>query len=127
MQMIIGSLIPFILLAIVVMMNRYLHDRLRNTLVVAASLLLLIQVFAMRWNVVIGGQLLSKSFRGLRSGYEPHLFDREGILVAFALFVLPFVLLYLFDRVLPIESPAEAHAPPPAAPPEAGHVAPGQA
>jgi Ni/Fe-hydrogenase subunit HybB-like protein len=126
-QMIIGSLIPFILLAIVVMMNRYLHDRLRNTLVVAASLLLLIQVFAMRWNVVIGGQLLSKSFRGLRSGYEPHLFDREGILVAFALFVLPFVLLYLFDRVLPIESPAEAHAPPPAAPPEAGHVAPGQA
>jgi Ni/Fe-hydrogenase subunit HybB-like protein len=102
-QMIIGSLIPFILLAIVVSMSAYLHDRVRNTLTVAASLLLLLQVFAMRWNVVIGGQLLSKSLRGLRAGYEPQLFDREGILVAIALFVIPFVLLYVFDRVLPIE------------------------
>ena len=91
-------------------MNRYLHDRIRNTLTAVASLLLLVQVFSMRWNVVIGGQLLSKSFRGLRSGYEPHLFDREGILVAIALFILPFVILYLFDRVLPLErstAPAE--------------------
>jgi Ni/Fe-hydrogenase subunit HybB-like protein len=116
MQMIIGSLIPFILLAVVVMMNRYLHDRLRNTLTFAASLLLLVQVFSMRWNVVIGGQLLSKSFRGLRSAYEPHMFDREGILVALALFVAPFVLLYLFDRVLGIEPVAEEHGEPAKAP-----------
>jgi Ni/Fe-hydrogenase subunit HybB-like protein len=110
-QMIVGSLIPFILLAIVVTMSRYLHDRVRNTLTLIASLLLLVQVFAMRWNIVIGGQLLSKSFRGLRSAYEPHLFDREGVLVAVALFVLPFVLLWLFDRVLPIGA-EEAHAAP---------------
>ena len=105
MQMIVGSLIPFILLAVVVMMNRYLHDRLRNTLTFFASLLLLVQVFSMRWNVVIGGQLLSKSFRGLRSAYEPHLFGREGILMAIALFLAPFVLLWVFDRVLSIEPP----------------------
>jgi Ni/Fe-hydrogenase subunit HybB-like protein len=110
-QMIVGSLIPFILLAIVVTMSRYLHDRVRNTLTLIASLLLLVQVFAMRWNIVIGGQLLSKSFRGMRSAYEPHLFDREGVLVAVALFVLPFVLLWLFDRVLPIGA-EEAHAAP---------------
>ncbi|HET7826732.1 MAG TPA: NrfD/PsrC family molybdoenzyme membrane anchor subunit, partial [Anaeromyxobacter sp.] len=115
-QMIIGSLIPFILLMVVVMMNRYLHERLRTTLTFVASLLLLVQVFSMRWNVVIGGQLLSKSLRGLRSGYEPNFifdhaggFDREGILVAIALFVAPFVLLYLFDRILPIEPLAESH------------------
>jgi len=102
-QMIIGSLIPFILLAVVVLMSQHLADRVRNTLTFLASLLLLVQVFAMRWNVVIGGQLLSKSLRGLRSAYTPELFDREGILVAIALFVAPFVLLYLFDRVLPIE------------------------
>jgi len=115
-QMIIGSLIPFILLMVVVMMNRYLHDRLRTTLTFIASLLLLVQVFSMRWNVVIGGQLLSKSLRGLRSGYEPHFlfnetggFDREGILVAVLLFVAPFVLLYVFDRVLSIEPVAEEH------------------
>jgi len=105
-QMIIGSLIPFILLAVVVMMNRYLHERVRNTLTFFASLLLLVQVLSMRWNVVIGGQLLSKSFRGLRSAYEPHIFGREGILMAIGLFVAPFVLLYLFDRVLPIDPPA---------------------
>jgi Ni/Fe-hydrogenase subunit HybB-like protein len=121
-QMIIGSLIPFILLAIVVMMSRYLHDRIRNTLVVAASLLLLLQVFAMRWNVVIGGQLLSKSFRGLRSAYEPHLFEQEGILTALGLFLFPFLLLYVFDRILPIErAPEETVAEPPPAP-GGGHL-----
>jgi Ni/Fe-hydrogenase subunit HybB-like protein len=113
-QMIVGSLIPFILLAVVVLMNRYLHDRVRNTLTFFASLLLLVQVFSMRWNVVIGGQLLSKSFRGLRSAYEPHLFDREGILMAIALFLAPFVLLYIFDRVLSIEPPAPPHEDKPA-------------
>jgi Ni/Fe-hydrogenase subunit HybB-like protein len=112
-QMIVGSLIPFILLAIVVIMSAYLHDRVRNALTLIASLLLLVQVFAMRWNIVIGGQLLSKSFRGLRSAYEPHLFDREGVLVAILLFVLPFVLLWVFDRVLPIDGGDEAHAAPP--------------
>jgi Ni/Fe-hydrogenase subunit HybB-like protein len=108
-QMIVGSLIPLILLAVVVMMNRYLHDRVRNTLTFFASLLLLVQVFSMRWNVVIGGQLLSKSLRGLRSAYEPHLFGREGILMAIALFVAPFLLLALFDRVLSIEPPGLEH------------------
>jgi Ni/Fe-hydrogenase subunit HybB-like protein len=115
MQMIVGSLIPFILLAVIVLMNRYLHDRVRNTLTFFASLLLLVQVFAMRWNVVIGGQLLSKSFRGLRSAYEPHMFDREGILVAVALFVAPFVLLWFFDRVLPIDPPGSPRHDAPAA------------
>jgi Ni/Fe-hydrogenase subunit HybB-like protein len=111
MQMIVGSLIPFILLAVVVMMNRYLHERVRNTLTFVASLLLLVQVFSMRWNVVIGGQLLSKSFRGLRSAYEPHLFEKEGILTALVLFVTPFVLLYVFDRVLPIDANGASAAP----------------
>jgi Ni/Fe-hydrogenase subunit HybB-like protein len=122
-QMVIGSLIPFILLFIVVVMNRYLHEKVRNTLTAMASLILLLQVFSMRWNVVIGGQLLSKSFRGLRSGYEPHLFDREGVLVALVLFVLPFVILYVFDRLLPIEAPPGAHAPEREAP-VAGGVTP---
>ncbi len=117
-QMIIGGLIPLILLAIVVMMDRYLHDRVRNTLSVVASLLLLLQVFSMRWNVVIGGQLLSKSLRGLRSPYDAPLFDREGVLMAIALFLLPFVILWVFDRVLGIErteAEPEAHGEEPAA------------
>jgi predicted membrane protein len=108
--MIIGGLIPIILLGIVVMMNAYLHERLRNALSVASALLLLLQVFSMRWNVVIGGQLLSKSLRGLRSPYSPELFDREGVLVAIALFITPFVLLFVFDRILPIYKAGEREA-----------------
>jgi Ni/Fe-hydrogenase subunit HybB-like protein len=110
-QMIIGGLIPLILLGIVVMMNRYLHDKVRNALAVASALLLLLQVFSMRWNIVIGGQLMSKSLRGLRSPYSPELFDREGVLVAMALFISPFVLLWVFDRILPIFRQGEAEAP----------------
>jgi hypothetical protein len=85
----------------------------RNTLSAVAALLLLVQVFSMRWNVVIGGQLLSKSLRGLRSGYEPQFLGREGILVAALLLALPFALLWVFHRVLPEPAaarPAETDA-----------------
>jgi predicted membrane protein len=105
--MIVGGLIPLILLAIVVMMNRYLHERVRNTLSTAAALLCLLQVFSMRWNIVIGGQLLSKSLRGLRSPYESEVFGREGILMAIALFIAPFVILWVFDRLLGFSEPEE--------------------
>jgi len=104
-QMIVGGLIPLILLAVVVLMNRYLHEKVRNTLSTVAALLCLLQVFSMRWNIVIGGQLLSKSLRGLRSPYEPEVFGREGILMAIALMIAPFVILWAFDRVLGIEEP----------------------
>lgn len=101
-QMIIGSLIPFILLLITVLMDKYLHEKLRNTLTFVASVLLMVQVFSMRWNVVIGGQLLSKSLRGLRDNYLPHLFGREGALMALALVTLPLLLLVIYNKVLPI-------------------------
>src|SRR5574342_26157 len=107
MQMIVGGLIPLILLGAVVLMNRYLHPRVRNALSTTAAVLCLLQVFSMRWNVVIGGQLLSKSLRGLRSPYQPEMFGREGIVVALALFVTPFVLLWVFDRILPIHQDGE--------------------
>ncbi len=128
MQMIVGSLVPFILLAVVVTMDRYLHERVRNTLSAVAALLLLVQVFSMRWNVVIGGQLLSKSLRGLRSGYEPQLLGREGVLVAVLLLALPFALLWVFHRVLP-EPRTELGAPEErvrAGPPEPDASAPRQ-
>src|SRR5574341_1774054 len=111
MQMIVGGLIPLILLAIVVLMNRYLHDRVRNMLTTVAALLCLLQVFSMRWNIVIGGQLLSKSFRGLRSPYEPEVYGREGILMAIVLVIIPFVILWVFDRLVGIDEEAAESAP----------------
>ncbi len=100
-QMVVGGLVPFILLAITVLMEKYLHDRLRNTLSVVASLLLLLQVLSMRWNVVIGGQMFSKSMRGFRETYVPGMFEWEGILHAVVIFTIPFVLLVVFERLFP--------------------------
>lgn len=106
-QMILGSLIPFILLMVTVLMNRYLHERVRNTLSFVASLLLLVQVFAMRWNVVIGGQIFSKSFRGFRD-YHPQFLEKEGILPTIIILALPFILLFVLNRILPaFESPLQ--------------------
>lgn len=99
-QMIIGGLIPFILLMTLVLMNTYLHPRVRNTLSFVSSILLLVQVAAMRWNVVIGGQIFSKSFKGFRD-YHPHFLEKEGILPALIIFILPFILLYVLNRLLP--------------------------
>ncbi|MFH1742678.1 MAG: NrfD/PsrC family molybdoenzyme membrane anchor subunit, partial [bacterium] len=99
-QMILGSLVPFILLMIVVLMNPYLHERVRNTLTFMAASILLLQVFAMRWNVVIGGQIFSKSLRGFRD-YPLEFFGKEGILVGIIIIAIPFVILYVLNRIFP--------------------------
>ena len=57
-------------------------------------------VFAMRWNVVIGGQLLSKSLRGFIS-YNPPLLGIDGILAAAVLMILPFVIFAVIIYLLP--------------------------
>jgi predicted membrane protein len=83
-------------------MSRYLTDQIRNTLCFVASLMLLVQVFAMRWNVVIGGQIFSKSLRGFREAQPPGLFEKEGIALAILIFVFPLVFITLFNKVLPV-------------------------
>ena len=107
-QMILGSLIPFIILMITVLMDRYLHEKIRNTLSFVASLLLIIQVFAMRWNVVIGGQTFSKSLRGFRD-FHPQFLAKEGVLAAILIFIAPFLILNVLHRILPpFDSPKGA-------------------
>jgi Ni/Fe-hydrogenase subunit HybB-like protein len=101
-QMVFGSLIPFILLAIVVTMKRYLTAGMRNVITFVAALILLIQVFAMRWNVVIGGQIFSKSGIGFRESYVPELGTREGVGMALVVLVIPFLIMGAFDRILPL-------------------------
>jgi len=119
-QMVLGGLIPLILLGIIVLMGSYMDDRIRNTLAMVSSLLLLLQVFAMRWNVVIGGQMFSKSMRGFRETYVPGMFEKEGILAAVVIFLMPFVLLIIFDRLIPTFSQPTAFEPEPQPAPSAG-------
>jgi predicted membrane protein len=54
----------------------------------------------MRWNVVIGGQLFSKSFLGYTT-YKMEFATREGLLPAILLMVLPFVILVGLVKLLP--------------------------
>jgi hypothetical protein len=57
----------------------------------------------MRWNVVIGGQLFSKSLRGFMD-YKMEFAGHEGWFMALVLILLPFVILgYLVKYFLPNE------------------------
>ncbi|MDE2166871.1 MAG: polysulfide reductase NrfD [Alphaproteobacteria bacterium] len=67
---------------------------------VVASLLVLVEVFAMRWNVVIGGQELSKSMRGLLF-YVPPVLGRDGVVASAGILAAPLLLLWLFVRLFP--------------------------
>ena len=54
----------------------------------------------MRWNVVIGGQEISKTGQGLLN-YHMLILHREGLLTAAAVVGAPLVLLALLVRLLP--------------------------
>jgi Ni/Fe-hydrogenase subunit HybB-like protein len=68
--------------------------------VTISALLVLLSVFMMRWNVVIGGQEIAKTGKGLLS-YHMLIFHREGLLVAAALVAAPLGLLAVMVRLLP--------------------------
>jgi Ni/Fe-hydrogenase subunit HybB-like protein len=108
-QVIVGSLVPFLLLP-VAMMPRLAP---KTTFRVAgfASLLVLLQVLVMRWNVVVGGQSYSKSFRGFVD-YVVHVPGREGLITATVVLCLPLVLMWGAIKVvrLPLQLEPEARA-----------------
>ena len=97
-QIILGTLLPLGLLALAQVVS--LSDRARKGLYAVAGVLTLVGIFAMRWNVVIGGQLFSKSFLGY-TVYKMDFATREGLLPAILLMVLPFVILAVLIRLLP--------------------------
>jgi predicted membrane protein len=57
-------------------------------------------IFFMRWNVVIGGQVFSKSFLGFQN-YKPGLIGAEGFLMALIWIILPFIILAFLLWLLP--------------------------
>jgi Ni/Fe-hydrogenase subunit HybB-like protein len=102
-----GSVVAFFILTYVIW--RGTQDRQLVVGTVCASLLMLIAVLAMRWNVVIGGQELSKTMQGLLY-YYPTFLGREGILASVIVFALPFAVLWLLTRLLPPWVQSDAHA-----------------
>lgn len=97
-QIAIGTIAPIVLLALTQVL--IMPAMLRKRIYVTAGCLTLLGIFAMRWNVVIGGQLFSKSFLGYTT-YKMGLVAREGLLMAIVLTALPFAILWVLVRVLP--------------------------
>ena len=97
-QIVLGTLTPILLLALTQVWK--FSAIARKRIYAIAGCLTLMGIFAMRWNVVIGGQLFSKSFLGYTT-YKMGLASREGLLVAIALTILPLVILWVLVKVLP--------------------------
>jgi predicted membrane protein len=72
----------------------------RKRLYSLAGICTLVGIFAMRWNVVIGGQLFSKSFLGYTT-YKMGFVTREGLAPAIFLTILPFAILYVLIQLFP--------------------------
>ena len=104
-QLVIGTLVPMVLLG---MFSPALRrgglgrgsDELRRLVYLLAAVLVEIGIFSIRWNVVVGGQLFSKSLRGL-TVYKMELLGAEGVAMTMGLLALPFLILWVLVKVLP--------------------------
>jgi Ni/Fe-hydrogenase subunit HybB-like protein len=97
-QFLLGTLGPMALLAIARFSG--MPAELKRLTYVFAALLVQVGIFSTRWNVVIGGQLFSKSLRGLTI-YRMELGGAEGVLSALGFLILPFLILYVLVKLLP--------------------------
>ena len=94
----LGNLVPLAL---------FLLPRLTVRRAVVATLLVLMGVFMMRWNLVIGGQAFSASFAGYMH-YDlpviPHDIEtfKEGLLGALLVGVLPFIFFWGLNKIFPV-------------------------
>jgi predicted membrane protein len=107
-QICLGTLTPIILLGITQVVH--LPEIVRKRMYVIAGCLTLVGIFAMRWNVVIGGQLFSKSFLGYTT-YKIGLVSKEGLIVAVLLSILPLFILWVLIKLLPPWPGNSAHSP----------------
>ena len=110
-QILLGTVTPIALLGITQVLK--FSELSRRRIYALSGCLTLVGIFAMRWNVVIGGQLFSKSFLGYTT-YKIGFVAREGLLTSILLMLLPFLILWVLVKLLPpwpdLESPPAASA-----------------
>ncbi len=97
-QVFLGTIIPLVILGVFQFYKP--KDSIRRVLYLIVSLLILVGIFFMRWNVVIGGQLFSKSFYGF-TGYKTLIVGSEGLLMATVWVIVPFSILAFLIWLLP--------------------------
>jgi len=104
-QVLLGMLVP--LAVLVAARTRRANPDLRKLLYFTSAILIQLGIFSTRWNVVIGGQLFSKSFRGLMA-YKMEMTGLEGLATSLGLLIAPFVILFVLVRLLPAKRTGEA-------------------
>jgi len=97
-QLLIGMIVPLGSIAAVKFFK--LPAELRKSIYFVSAILVQVGIFTTRWNVVVGGQLFSKSFRGL-TAYKMTFFGLEGLLTSIGLLLLPILILYILFKILP--------------------------
>lgn len=118
-QLCLGTLLPLLALGATQLLPDRIPVWFRQRIYYNSAFLILAGVLAMRWNVVIGGQLFSKSLRGFTT-FKMGLAGQEGWLLAVGLILLPFVVLgVLVWLFLPEGKPAAPAAQTPATVPAA--------
>ncbi len=98
-QLLIFSLVPFLLLGAASLLR--LSQGVARGFTFCSALLLLGQVGLMRYNVIVGGQYLSKSLRGFRP-YEVEILGREGLLTTGLVFLMPLLVIVAISRIIPL-------------------------
>jgi predicted membrane protein len=106
MQGLFGTIIPLATLGLFQFYKPKVEIRRTVYLIVAA--LILVGIFFMRWNVVIGGQLFSKSFYGYTS-FKIGLIGAEGYLMAMVWIIVPFLILSFLLWLLPPWKKSDEH------------------
>lgn len=98
MQVLLGMILPLATIAGIKIFK--VPPDLRKLLYFMSAILVQIGIFSTRWNVVVGGQLFSKSFMGLMT-YKMTLWGLEGLLASIFLLILPFINLWILLKILP--------------------------
>lgn len=97
-QVLIGMLLPLGIMVVIKLFN--FNEELRKLFYFISVILIQLGIFSTRWNIVIGGQLFSKSFRGL-TAYKMEFGGIEGFISALLLLILPFIILTILFKILP--------------------------
>ncbi len=97
-QVLVGTVIPLLLLGALQLIRKHVPEIVRKRIYFTCAAFILIGVFAMRWNVVMGGQFFSKSLRGVMS-YKLEFAGVEGWLMGLVLLSLPFIILTVMIKL----------------------------
>lgn len=105
-QVILGTLVP---LGVIGLFQFYKpSEKFRRIAYLIVGVLVLVGIFFMRWNVVIGGQLFSKSLSGFTS-FKAVYYGMEGYLMTAIWLILPLIILTFLLWLMPPWKKVDSH------------------